>query len=74
MDRRTPTETVARNVRSAVAASGVAINSVAQAADMPLSVMESRLNACTPFTFAELVRVGGFLCVPADSLLEGATA
>lgn len=74
MDRRTPTETVARNVRSAVAAAGAETQSVAQAADMPLSVMESRLNASTPFTFPELVRVGGFLHVPTHSLLKGATA
>lgn len=72
MNRRTITGTVAQNVVSAAAAHGVASAAIAEATDMNLSDLESRLSAETPFTISELVRVGGFLCVPADLLMEGA--
>lgn len=74
MDLRRYTATVAGNVVSAIRSTGNTTESVAEATDIDMSAMESRLTAETPFTFAEIVRVGGFLHVPAHVLAEGVAA
>jgi hypothetical protein len=74
MDRRSITETVARNVRSAAAEFGTSPDTLAQATDIQLPVMNDRLNAVTPFTVTELLSVGGFFRIPADQFLSEAAA
>jgi hypothetical protein len=74
MDRRSLTETVARNVRSAAAALGTSPETLAQATDIQLPVMNDRLNAVTPFTIPELLSVGGFFRIPVDQFLMESAA
>lgn len=74
MERRTPTETVAANVRAALDSSSETPLSLAAATDMHISDLESRLNGTTPFTAPELVCVGGFLHSPIATLMKGVAA
>lgn len=74
MDRRSLTETVARNVRSAAAAFGTSPETLAQATDIQLHVMNDRLDAVSPFTITELLSVGGFFRIPAHQFLSEAAA
>lgn len=74
MTRRTPAEQTAANVKLAASAAGATPATLAQATDMPLPEMDARLSGRTPFTISELVRAGGFLHVPADSLLAEVAA
>lgn len=74
MDRRSLTQMVARNVSSAAAAAGVTPETLAQATDIQLPVMNDRLAAVTPFTIPELLSVGGFLRIPMDLFLEEVAA
>lgn len=48
--------------------------SVAKATDMHVPDLESRLHGETDFTVGELLHVGGFLHVPAHSLMREVTA
>lgn len=70
MDRNTITLSIARRVRDAVAGLDVLI--VAQAADITLPELHSRLNGETEWTVRELRDVGGFLRVPVTQLIGGA--
>lgn len=51
---------------------GVDAASVAQAADITAADLEDRLTGRVDFQIDELVRVGGFLHVPATRFLEEA--
>lgn len=73
MNRRILTETVAENVSTAIAAADQPNHIVAQAADMDSAVFEEALTGKTPFTISQLLRVGGFLRVPAHQLMKEAT-
>jgi hypothetical protein len=52
----------------------VDIPTLAQATDIHLPDMESRLDGTSDLTLSELVRVGGFLRLRPDNLLKGAGA
>lgn len=62
--------TVARRVNLAIREAGVDASSVARAADITTADLEDRLNARVDFQIDELVRVGGFLRLPATQFLE----
>lgn len=64
--------TVARRVVLAMSETGVDAASVAQAADITAADLEDRLTGRVDFQIDELVRVGGFLHVPATRFLEEA--
>lgn len=64
--------TVARRVALAIREAGSDVRSVAQAADITTSDLEDRLNGRVDFQIDELVRVGGFLHVPATGFIEEA--
>ncbi|MGO3884709.1 MAG: hypothetical protein ACTJHU_00295 [Mycetocola sp.] len=49
---------------------GIDVPIVAEAADMTTSELEDRLFGRTPFDLSELVKVGGFLRIPAYKFLE----
>ena len=67
MGSRRYSSVVAANVRSAISATGNTPESVAEATDLTISTLNARLSGRTPFSFSELVTVGGFLHVePAD--------
>lgn len=65
-----------RRVAANVAAltSNHPLTTVAQAADMHEEDLNERLHGDTPFTVNDLVRVGGFLRIPAARFMEGLTA
>lgn len=67
MDRNSITTSIARRVSDAVADLDVLI--VAQAADITLPELHSRLTGETEWTVRELRDVGGFLRVPVTYLL-----
>lgn len=71
--RRTP-KTVAENVLAAIAETGATLHGVAEAAHIDLPELNLRLEGVEEFTVSELVCVGGFLHVPAQSLIEGVAA
>lgn len=62
--------TVARRVTLAIREAGVDASSVARAADITTSDLEERLHGRVDFQLDELVRVGGFLRIPATRFLE----
>lgn len=70
MDRNPITLAVARRVTLAISEAGSDVHSVAQAADITDSQMEDRLNGRVEFRLDELVRVGGFLRIPATRFME----
>ncbi len=70
MDRKSAEIGIARRVNLALSEAGSDVHSVAQAADITTSQMEDRLNGRVPFQLDELVRVGGFLHVPAYRFME----
>lgn len=72
MDRRYINQEVARNVDSAAAASKCSKESVARAADITGSDLDSRL--AEGLTVVELVRVGGFLRIRPSAFIEGISA
>ena len=67
MDRNSIAESIARRVSDAVADFDSLI--VAQAADITLPELHSRLTGETEWTVRELRGVGGFLHVPITELL-----
>ncbi|RLK47653.1 hypothetical protein [Microbacterium telephonicum] len=50
------------------------LTTVAQAADMREEDLNARLHGHASFTVNDLVRVGGFLRLPAAQFMEGLTA
>lgn len=67
--RRSP-EVVAENVAAAIRRTGNTVESVAEATDLDVSTLTSRLNGETEFNFAELIEVGGFLRIRTESFYE----
>lgn len=74
MERRAIRDIIASNVTAAIEAAGTDVRSVAEATDMPLADLESALRSETPIGAAALGRVGGFLRVPVEDLMEGTAA
>lgn len=72
MDRNPITLAIARRVNLAISEAGSDVISVSQAADITTSQMEDRLSGRVEFQPDELVRVGGFLHVPAYRFMEEA--
>lgn len=70
MDRNLINFDIARRVNLAISEAGSDAISVAQAADITTSELEDRLNGRVEFQPDELVRVGGFLRIPATRLME----
>lgn len=70
MDRNRVTKLIAGRVSLAIIEAGTDAQSVARAADITTSELNDRLNGCVEFQLDELVRVGGFLHVPATRFLE----
>ncbi|WP_300345201.1 hypothetical protein [Nesterenkonia sp.] len=64
--------TIARRVCLAIREAGSDAHSVAEAADITDLEMVDRLNGRADFTLEELVRVGGFLRIPAPDLIKEA--
>lgn len=73
MTRRTLTAAVAENVSSAIVAADSTAIIVAEAADMDSAVFEDAIKGNTSFTISQLIRVGGFLRIPAHELMKEAT-
>lgn len=63
---------MAENVREALSASTASPLDVAEAANVTVPELESRLDGREDFNIAELVRVGGFLRLDPADLLRGA--
>ncbi len=61
---------IARRVNLAISEAGSDVQIVAQAADITTSELKDRLNGRVEFQPDELVRVGGFLHVPAERFME----
>jgi len=70
MDRSRVTEAVARNVRSAVEATGSTLRRVAAATDVPLSSLVAHPSA-DELTVDDIAAIGGFLHVRPSSLIGG---
>ncbi|WP_336629292.1 MULTISPECIES: hypothetical protein [unclassified Microbacterium] len=69
MDTQRRSAGVAENVRAAIVDSGVPISDVAEAVNVTVPDLESRLEH-DDLDVADLVRVGGFLSVSPSSFLE----
>lgn len=74
MNRRRAAEAVAANLRTAIESANQPINTVAQAADMTTTELSNRLQGREEITLGDLVRVGGFLRIPAHELMTGVQA
>lgn len=74
MDARRTPKTVAENVLAAIAKHGATLDGVAEAAHIDLPALNQRLDGVEEFSVSELVNVGGFLRVPAETLIEGVAA
>lgn len=72
MQRRTHTTKTAASIRSAMVTRGATEESVAEAADITLTDLNSRLNGDHEFAAVELVLVGGFLRLPLTELFAEA--
>lgn len=70
MDRNQINFDIARRVTLAIREAGSDAQSVTQAADITPSELNDRLNGRVDFQIDELVRVGGFLHVPATQFME----
>lgn len=70
MDRLNAEIGIARRVNLAISEAGSDVLSVAQAADITLPELEDRLSGRVDFELGLLVRVGGFLHVPASRFME----
>lgn len=68
--RRTPATTT--KVAAVLDASGATLPTLAQATDMDGSTLRERTTGRSPFTFDELVRIGGLFRIHPSDLLEGA--
>ena len=67
MDRKSITETIARRVSGAVA--GFDVRIIAQAADITVPELNSRLAGDSEFTVEELRGVGGLVRIPVSDLI-----
>jgi hypothetical protein len=74
MSRRNFTTDISESVSRAMNAAGATPASVAEATDIPITVLEERLNGVTPFQITELADVGGFLRIRLSALFEGVSA
>ena len=74
MNQRRAAETVAANVAAAIDSANQTIATVAQAADMTTTELSDCLEGRADITLGTLVRVGGFLHIPADELMQGVAA
>lgn len=72
MDRLHAGIGIARRVNLAMSEAGSDVLSVSQAADITTSQLEERLSGRIDFQLDELVRVGGFLHIPATYFMEEA--
>lgn len=72
MDRNLINFDIARRVILAIREAGSDASSVAQAADITTSELEDRLSGRVEFQLDELVRVGGFLRIPASQIMKEA--
>ncbi|MDH5134989.1 MULTISPECIES: hypothetical protein [unclassified Microbacterium] len=72
MDRLHAGIGIARRVDLAIREAGSDVMSVAQAADITAHQLEDRLSGRVDFQLDELVRVGGFLRIPAERFMEEA--
>lgn len=70
MNRNLITFDIARRVNLAISEAGSDVHSVAQAADITTHELEDRLSGRVEFQPDELVRVGGFLRIPATRFME----
>lgn len=70
MDRLQVEIAIARRVNLAISEAGYDVHTVAQAADITAVEMDDRLQGRVDFQLDELVRVGGFLRIPANRFLE----
>lgn len=70
MNRNLAKATIARRVNSAIRDAGVDATTVAQAADITTHDLNDRLTGRVDFQIDELVRVGGFLRIPATRFME----
>lgn len=64
---------MAANVAAAISNNNFSLDTVAQAADIHVVDLESRLED-GDFTVNDLVRVGGFLRIPVARFMEGTAA
>lgn len=64
---------IGERVADAIRDNGTNITVVAEAADMRPAALNDRLTGREPFTYEQLVTVGGFLHVRVPDLFEGAT-
>lgn len=69
---RTPDEMVGQKVAATIRDNGYDTTVVAEAADMPAAALNARLSGDEPFTFEQLVAVGGFLSFPIPNFFEEA--
>lgn len=72
MQRRTPTTATIQHIRAGMKATGATEERIAEAADIALTDLNSRLNGEHEFTVAELVMAGGFLRLPLTTLFAEA--
>jgi hypothetical protein len=70
--RRFPATEPAQQIADAIVSRGTDTETVANAADMPVSVLEERLST-GDFTMTEIVRVGGVLCMSPSDLYGDAS-
>lgn len=73
MRRTTVSRQVIENVRKHMLASGTDAHTLAKAAGLPDSDMQSRLEGRSDFRMRELEKVSGLFRVPTSSLLIGAS-
>lgn len=73
MERRSPNETVAANIRSQAEATGRSVEDVSKAAGVPTSKLNAHPSA-GELTWAEVVKVSGLLCIEPEVLFEGVAA
>ncbi|WP_404474767.1 hypothetical protein [Microbacterium aerolatum] len=72
MDRNQINFDIARRVNLAISEAGSDVTNVAQAADITIPELEDRLSGRVEFQPDELVRVGGFLRIPATEFIKEA--
>jgi hypothetical protein len=70
--RRFPATETAQQIADAIVSRGTDTETVANAADMPVSVLEERLST-GDFTMTEIVRVGGVLHMSPSDLYGAAS-
>ena len=74
MERRAIRDIIASNVAAAITAARTDVDSVAEATDTTPTHLARCLRSESPFEAELLGRVGGFLRVSTESLMEGTAA